>query len=54
MTNIHLSKFLSYQLDLVSESVAAIVSQIYEREVKLTLRELRVLRTVGSSPGIAH
>ena len=54
MTNIHLSRFLSYRLDLVSESVAAIVSQIYEREVKLTLRELRVLRTVGSSPGIAH
>jgi DNA-binding MarR family transcriptional regulator len=54
MTNIHLSKFLSYQLDLLSESAAAIVSEIYEREVKLTLRELRVLRTVGSSPGIAH
>lgn len=54
MTNIHLSKFLSYQLDLLSESAASIVSEIYEREVKLTLRELRVLRTVGSSPGIAH
>ena len=54
MTNIHLSKFLSYQLDLLSESAAAIVSEIYERELALTLRELRVLRTVGSSPGIAH
>lgn len=54
MTNMHLSRFLSYRLDLLSESVAAIVSQIYEREVNLTLRELRVLRTVGSNPGIAH
>jgi DNA-binding MarR family transcriptional regulator len=54
MKNLDLHRFLSYRLDLVSESAAAIVSQIYEREVQLTLRELRVLRTVGSTPGIAH
>jgi DNA-binding MarR family transcriptional regulator len=54
MTNIHLNSFLSYRLNLVSESVAKIVSQVYEREVNLTMRELRVLRTVGSTPGIAH
>jgi DNA-binding MarR family transcriptional regulator len=54
MTNIHLNSFLSYRLNLVSESAARIVSQVYEREVELTLRELRVLRTVGSIPGIAH
>ena len=54
MTNLDLHQFLSYRLDLISESVAAIVSKIYEREVQLSLRELRVLRTVGSCPGIAH
>jgi DNA-binding MarR family transcriptional regulator len=54
MTNINLNSFLSYRLNLLSESAAKIVSGVYEREVDLTLRELRVLRTVGSSPGIAH
>lgn len=54
MTKIHLHSFLSYRLNLVSESAAKIVSRVYEREVNLTLRELRVLRTVGSFPGIAH
>lgn len=54
MTNINLNSFLSYRLNVVSESAAKIVSRVYEREVDLTLRELRVLRTVGSTPGIAH
>jgi DNA-binding MarR family transcriptional regulator len=54
MTNLHLHSFLSYRLNLVSESAANIVSRVYEREVNLTIRELRVLRTVGSFPGIAH
>jgi DNA-binding MarR family transcriptional regulator len=54
MTNLHLNSFLSYRINLISESAAKIVSRVYEREVDLTLRELRVLRTVGSFPGIAH
>jgi DNA-binding MarR family transcriptional regulator len=54
MTNLHLSRFLSYRINHVSELVTKIVSQVYEREVNLTLRELRILRTVGSTPGIVH
>lgn len=54
MTNINLNRFLSYRLNLLSESAARIVSRVYEREVRLSLRELRVLRAVGSFPGIAH
>lgn len=54
MTNIHLNSFLSYQLDLVSESAVKMASVAYEREVNLTLREVRVLRTAGSMPGIAR
>lgn len=53
MVNIPLNSLLSYRLNLLSESAAKIVSRVYEREVDLTLRELRVLRTVGSFPGIA-
>ena len=54
MTNVPLDRFLSYRVNRLSEAVAEIVSQVYEREVNLSLRELRVLRTVGSSPAIAH
>jgi DNA-binding MarR family transcriptional regulator len=54
MTNLHINRFLSYRVNHVSESVAKIVSQVYERDVNLTLRELRVLRTVGSAPSIVH
>lgn len=53
MVNVPLNSLLSYRLNLLSESAAKIVSRVYEREVDLTLRELRVLRTVGSFPGIA-
>lgn len=54
MANIHLNSFLSYQLDLVSESAVKMASRVYEREVNLSFREVRVLRTVSSFPGIAH
>lgn len=54
MGNVNLGNFLSYRINLTSESVVKIASQVYEREVALTLRELRVLRTVGSTPGIVH
>lgn len=54
MQPVHLQQFLSYRVNRVSDAVGTIVSQVYEREVKLTLRELRVLRTVNSVPGVAH
>lgn len=54
MNHIHLNRFLSYRVDRVSDAVSTIVSQVYEREVKLSLRELRVLRTINSAPGIVH
>ncbi|NYT62522.1 winged helix-turn-helix transcriptional regulator [Alcaligenaceae bacterium] len=54
MSKVSLNTFLSYRINQVSESVVKIGSQVYEREVHLTLRELRVLRTVRSTPGIAH
>lgn len=54
MSNLHLSGFLSYRINHMSELVTKIVTQVYEREVNLTLRELRILRTVGSTPGIVH
>jgi DNA-binding MarR family transcriptional regulator len=54
MASIHLNSFLSYQLDLVCESAVKMASRVYEREVNLSFREVRVLRTVGSFPGIAH
>lgn len=54
MTPVHLDAFLSYRVNRVSDAVVTIVSQVYEREVNLTLRELRVLRTVNSAPGTVH
>jgi DNA-binding MarR family transcriptional regulator len=54
MANIHLNSFLSYQLDLVSESAVKMASRVYEREVNLSFREVRILRTVGNFPGIAR
>ena len=54
MAPVHLNRFLSYRVNRVSDAVGTIVSQVYEREVRLTLRELRVLRTVNSAPGIVH
>jgi DNA-binding MarR family transcriptional regulator len=54
MPGLPLNTFLSYRVNLLSESVAGIVSEVYERDVNLTLRELRVLRTIGSTPGIVH
>lgn len=54
MTNIDLNSFLSYQLDLVSELAVKLASEVYEREVNLSFREVRMLRTVGNFPGIAH
>lgn len=54
MDPVHLNHFLSYRVNRVSDAVGTIVSQVYEREVRLTLRELRVLRTVNSTPGIVH
>ena len=54
MSNVHLDRFMSYRVNRVSEAVVRIVSKVYEREVDLTLRELRVLRTVGSAGGIVH
>jgi DNA-binding MarR family transcriptional regulator len=54
MSGLHLDSFLSYQLNLVSESAVKIASRIYERDVRLTFREVRVLNTVAGNPGIAH
>jgi hypothetical protein len=54
MTNIDLHSFLCYQLDLVSELAVKLASEVYEREVNLSFREVRMLRTVGSFPCIAH
>lgn len=54
MKPVHLDRFLSYRVNRVSDGIVTIVSQIYEREVRLTLRELRVLRTVNSAPGVVH
>lgn len=54
MSHVQLNRFLSYRVDRLSDAVIAIVSQVYEREVNLSLRELRVLRTINTAPGIVH
>lgn len=54
MNHVQLNRFMSYRVNRVSDAVISIVSQVYEREVKLSLRELRVLRTINSAPGIVH
>lgn len=54
MMSIDSKDFLSHQLHLMTESAVKMASQVYERELNLSLREVRVLRAVGVFPGIGH
>ena len=45
--------FLTFRLDQVSEAARAKASQVYKRDLGLNIRELRVIRAIGDTPGLS-
>jgi MarR family transcriptional regulator, temperature-dependent positive regulator of motility len=46
------SDYVTFMLDMVNERMKSQGSALYERECGVTLRELRLLRFIGSEPGL--
>ena len=46
-------QYLTYKLDLIKSLATWAADQVYEREVDLRVRELRVLRPLHERPGIS-
>ena len=44
--------YTTFALDVLSEDLKAIASQVYDRECGVTIRELRLLRCIGAEPGL--
>jgi DNA-binding MarR family transcriptional regulator len=44
--------YVTFKMDIVSERAKEVASKVYQREVGLGLRELRLMRFIGSYPGL--
>jgi len=44
--------YITFMMDVVNERAKAIASAVYEKEVGLSLRELRLMRFIATQPGL--